>query len=132
MGYVHSWANKSIPPATWAKIKLDSEKLIKAYGAHRLRDVSLTGNAIFLNGECESFYLQRRSSSGFCKTNGHPYDQVVCAILSVAQQHSPTLRISSDAWMGDKRDRWLEAAAWATQVLNRPVPAPPPARELSP
>jgi hypothetical protein len=33
---------------------------------------------------------------GFCKTNRHPYDAVVVAVLLSFQHHFPTVRLSSD------------------------------------
>jgi hypothetical protein len=125
MGYTHYWRRKKpFKRASWTKITIDSEKLINAYGRHKLTDVLINEWCVFFNGECETFDLSRGRGSEFCKTNGRPYDRVICAILSVASEHAPGLRVGSDGWMGDPRDRWPEAAAWATRILKRPVRPP--------
>jgi hypothetical protein len=68
--------------------------------------------------------LEKQRGHESCKVLNMSYDRIVCAMLSMAKHHAPGLSVYSDAWMGDERDRWPEAAAWATRVLGRRIEPP--------
>jgi hypothetical protein len=127
MGYTHYWNLKEdIPPNSWAAIQADAGKLIGAYTSSKLDDVCCDEQMIFFNGEYETFDLSRvvRDHFNCCKTGRMPYDKLVCAVLSIAHEHHPDLRVSSDANMGSEPDTWPQAVKWASEVLGRSVAAP--------
>jgi hypothetical protein len=105
-------------------IRRDSEKLIKAL-PDSIEDFWVDDTEIGFNGGCETFFLSREGNDrGCCKTGHVPCDKLICAILSIAQEHHPALSVSSDVLLGVKPDGWADACAWASQVLGRKVSLP--------
>jgi hypothetical protein len=127
MGYTHYWQlKKTIPEEQWALICADSLKLIEAFCD--VQNVKVNGTDIVFDGEgCERFRLSRypNRSHGYCKTRHEPCDKLICAVLMIAEQHSPEMiSVSSDACMGSQPDGWPAAARWASKVLGYKVKTP--------
>ena len=130
MGYTHYWFLESdIPAQAWTRILKDTQRLISRF-VDPLSDVTADGDDIVLNGAepsgYETFWLARKAGQqGFaCKTGHRPYDKLVCAILSVANEQFPPLSVSSDAMMGSEPNGWPDACAWASDVLGRQITEP--------
>ena len=137
MGYTHYWFTlRDIAPETWAKITDDAKKLIKASKLKLTADDQapkpiVDEDHIWLNGkgddEYESFILERKRDSAFCKTAKKPYDLVVCAILIVAEHHAiEVFECHSDGGMygtvddyaGPHDKEWDDALAFVNKTLN--------------
>jgi hypothetical protein len=130
MGYTHYWfLENDIPATAWRLILKDVRNLISHFDGP-LCDVIADADDIVLNGAepegYETFWLGRkaRQHHRFCKTGHRPYDKLVCAILSVANEQFPPLSVSSDAVMGSEPDGWPDACAWASEVLGREITEP--------
>ncbi len=69
-------------------------------------------------GQCEDFIMREHFSqneSNFCKTNQHPYDQVVTACLIILKARlGPLIQVSSD---GRKED-WSAGLILAKSVTG--------------
>ena len=124
MGYTHYWESESpISPDVWAAICADAKTLIAAFPPI-VRDLKVDDEQIFFNGSCESFVFLRLGSWECCKTRGQPYDKLVCAVLSVAAQWCPGLSVGSDAQLQRDESLWIDAIAWASEVLGRSLNLP--------
>jgi hypothetical protein len=124
MGYTHYWESEtSISSDVWAAICADAKTLIATFPPI-IRDLTVDDEEIFFNGSCDSFEFLRRGDWAFCKTRGEPYDKLVCAILAVAAQRYPRLAVRSDAQLQDDESLWIDAIAWASEVLGRRLNLP--------
>jgi hypothetical protein len=124
MGYTHYWETKSpISPDVWAAICADAKTLIAAF-APIIQDLDVNDEEIFFNGSCDSFVFLRRGGWECCKTRGEPYDRLVCAVLAVAAQRSSGLAVGSDAQLQGDESLWIDAIAWASEVLGRRLDLP--------
>lgn len=96
MGYTHYWDREKteIPLKLWRKALARIRPIVEAAGG-MLQDVKLSDDAVFFNGTCETFYVQRvfeatyPSQEGcfaFCKTRADAYDPVVVACLVILAQ----------------------------------------------
>jgi hypothetical protein len=124
MGYTHYWENEApIPLNVWGAICGDAKTLIAAFPPI-IRDLNIDDKEIFFNGSCDSFVFLRHGGWEFCKTRGEPYDRLVCAILAEAAQRYPGLAVESDAQLQGDESLWIDALAWASEVLGRDLNSP--------
>ena len=60
----------------------------------------ISEDKIMINGDinhsCEPLVIDNKPGSDFCKTNGHPYDIVVNAVLKLAAKHGLVTDVDSD------------------------------------
>lgn len=73
-----------------------------------------------INGDekhsCESLVITNSAKSNFCKTNGHPYDIVINAVLKLAERHELVTNIESDGNNEeDKAEELLKKALKITE-----------------
>lgn len=131
MGYTHYWSHQEINSETWDEICADVRLLIDT------ADVPVAGcydspifredDAICFNGirddEHETFVFTRSPESfNFCKTARKPYDLLVAAVLAVAKDYDPDISVRSDGDLDDQE--WIDALAFASETLMRPIAYP--------
>jgi hypothetical protein len=124
MGYTHYWRIETpISPDVWAAICADAKTLIAAFPPI-IRDLKVDDEQIFFHGSCDSFVFLRLGGWECCKTRGQPYDRLVCSILAAAAQRHPGLAVGSDAQLQGEDSLWIDAIAWASEVLGRNLSLP--------
>lgn len=132
MTLVHYWEIKDdIDPDVWAAICADVTRLLDRSPVWLCRardDIAnrphATADWVLLNGLDEPgadfcFYPEPAELMS-CDTGGHPYDQVVCAVLAVIRDRCKAVLISSDATTA----HWMDPCNWASAVLGRRIDNP--------
>lgn len=133
MGYTHYWKHSTIDKMTWDSILIAAEELIRHSPVELRFDYDIDEpaqcdeecirfNGVGDNGH-ETFLLTREMQLfEFCKTARKPYDLIVCAILAVAAEQAFQIEVVSDGDFDD--DEWVDALAYASRILGRPIVLP--------
>lgn len=121
MGYTHSWRRaRELDAKAFAAAMADCLKVVDAAQARGivLEDLEVEPDAIFFNGSCETFVVERVSSRRdhlgmepagfvfeFCKTAYGPYDVAVTACLVVLKSHlGDAILVTSNGGIHDWQD----------------------------
>jgi hypothetical protein len=130
MGYSHHWTYQDhFSRGAWTALCEDAIILITHF-AYPLQGTDTKGPTVdhdeiyLVPGRVgvEHFQLtiDPTPHMAHCKTEWTPFDQIVYAILAVAAERNPSMRIVSDGEASD----WEPHIAWAAGCLRRPIKAP--------
>lgn len=121
MGYTHYWNRDQaeIPLNKWQQAIEQIRPIIKANTeALELRDIELSDETIFFNGQYETFVVERRTGGfGFCKTAHKPYDAAVIACLLILD-HALSGDPVGFEWSSD--GRWPQEHASGIELSGLP------------
>lgn len=117
MGYTHYWKHDELNQDKWNDFIKDAKKIIQT-STVPIDLQAAGGEVLFLNGQkpedWETFIIEReQTDSDFCKTARRPYDEVVVAILMLADE-----TFAGFSWSSDGSDEEHKDGANLLQLAN--------------
>jgi hypothetical protein len=128
MGYTHYFTQPAdFTDSQWTAVQTDVQAITDTYLGYAY-ELNIDRDAISVDGGCETLVIYReipvhnQGGWDFCKTNHHPYDAIVTAIL-LRLVYAYNYTVSSDgSWLDWQEGRDLYKATFnaePTDVLNR-------------